>query len=150
MTEILWNKYTAEKATFGQSRSFWEASGISFDTRKINKGDLFIALPGKRDGHDFVKTAFESGAVAAMVSKIPEKIDRDDNLLVVDDVMKALIRMAQASRKKSNAIFIGITGTSGKIRIHTRPCLFICLVKALLAASICLALTLSGSIALRA
>ena len=114
MTEILWNKYTAEKATFGQSRSFWEASGISFDTRKINKGDLFIALPGKRDGHDFVKTAFESGAVAAMVSKIPEKIDRDDNLLVVDDVMKALIRMAQASRKKSKAIFIGITGTSGK------------------------------------
>ena len=55
MTECLWNKFTAEAATLGRCESCWEATGISFDTRKINKGDLFIALPGKRDGHDFVK-----------------------------------------------------------------------------------------------
>ena len=55
MAEVLWNKITAEVATLGQCKSFWEASGISFDTRNINEGDLFIALPGKRDGHDFVK-----------------------------------------------------------------------------------------------
>ena len=54
MTEVLWNKLTAEAATLGQSKSFWEVTGISFDSRKINKGDLFIALPGKRDCHDFV------------------------------------------------------------------------------------------------
>ena len=75
MTEVFWNKFSAEAATLGQSKSFWEASGISYDTRKINKGDLFIALPGKRDGHDFVKAAFDNGATAAMVSKIPKGLN---------------------------------------------------------------------------
>ena len=50
MAEILWNKSMAEAATLGKCNSFWEASGISFDSRTINKGDLFIALPGERDG----------------------------------------------------------------------------------------------------
>tara|TARA_B100002052_G_C15852017_1_gene585553 strand:+ start:194 stop:1609 length:1416 start_codon:yes stop_codon:yes gene_type:complete len=114
VTEVFWNKFTAEAATLGQSKSFWEASGISYDTRKINKGDLFIALPGKRDGHDFVKAAFDNGATAAMVSKIPKGFNENDKLLVVDDVMKALVRMAKTARNRSKAIFIGITGTSGK------------------------------------
>ena len=114
MTEFLWNKFTAEAATFGKCESYWEAKGISFDTRKIIKGDLFIALPGKRDGHDFVKAAFDNGAAAAMVSKIPKGLNDNDKLLVVDDVMKALVRMAKSARNQSKAIFIGITGTSGK------------------------------------
>ena len=114
MTEVFWNKFSAEAATLGQSKSFWEASGISYDTRKINKGDLFIALPGKRDGHDFVKAAFDNGATAAMVSKIPKGFNENDKLLVVEDVMKALVRMAKTARNRSKAIFIGITGTSGK------------------------------------
>ena len=114
MTEVLWNKFTAEAASLGKCEAFWEATGISFDTRKINKGDLFIALPGKRDGHDFVKAAFDKGAVAAMVSKIPKGLNHSDKLLVVDDVMKALVRMAKRARSQSEAIFIGITGTAGK------------------------------------
>ncbi len=114
MAEVLWNKNKAEAATLGQCLPFWEASGISHDTRRINEGDLFIALPGKRDGHDFVKAAFDQGAAAAMVTKIPTGLDERDKLLVVDDVMKALVRMAKIARSKSNATFIGITGTSGK------------------------------------
>jgi len=114
LTEVLWNKFTAEAATLGQCEAFWEATGISFDTRKIVKGDLFIALPGKRDGHDFVKAAFDNGAAAAMVSKIPKGLNNSHNLLVVDDVMKALVRMAKSVRNQSKAVFIGITGTSGK------------------------------------
>ena len=114
MAEVLWNKVKAEAATLGQCKSFWEASGISYDTRRINEGDLFIALPGKRDGHDFVKAAFDRGAAAAMVTKIPIGLDEKDKLLVVDDVMKALVRMAKIARSETNATFIGITGTSGK------------------------------------
>ena len=114
MTEVLWNKFTAEAATLGKCEAFWEATGISFDTRKIVKGDLFIALPGKRDGHDFVKAAFVNGAAAAMVSKIPKGLSNSDKLLVVDDVVKALVRMAKSARNRSKAIFIGITGTTGK------------------------------------
>lgn len=37
---------------------------IEFDSRKIEKGDLFLPLKGARDGHDFIETAFENGAVA--------------------------------------------------------------------------------------
>ncbi len=114
MAEVLWNKIKAEEATLGHCKSFWEASGISYDTRRINKGDLFIALPGKRDGHDFVKAAFDQGAAAAMVTKIPIGLDEKDKLLIVDDVMKALVRMAKVARNESGATFIGITGTSGK------------------------------------
>ena len=114
MAKVLWNKITAEAATLGQCKSFWEATGISFDTRKIKEGDLFIALPGKRDGHDFIKEAFDRGAAAAMVTNIPKGLDQEDRLLVVDDVMKALVRMAKTARNESKATFIGITGTSGK------------------------------------
>ncbi len=114
MVEVLWNKFMAEAATLGKCNSFWEASGISFDSRTINKGDLFIALPGERDGHDFVQAAFDNGAVAAMVSKEPKGFNENNKLLIVDDVMKALVRMAKVSRNESKAIFIGITGTSGK------------------------------------
>ncbi len=114
MVEVLWNKFMAEVATLGKCSSFWEASGISFDSRTINKGDLFIALPGERDGHDFVQAAFDNGAAAAMVSKEPKGFNENDKLLIVDDVMKALVRMAKVSRNESKAIFIGITGTSGK------------------------------------
>ena len=114
MAEILWNKFTAETATLGKCNSFWEATGISFDSRTIKKGDLFIALPGKRDGHDYLQAAFDNGAVAAIVSKKPKDFNENDKLLIVDDVMKALVRMAKISRNESEAIFIGITGTSGK------------------------------------
>ena len=106
MAEVLWNKITAEVATLGQCKSFWEASGISFDTRKIKEGDLFIALPGKRDGHDFIKAAFDRGAAAAMVTNIPKGLDEEDRLLVVDDVMKALVRMAKPATNESKATFI--------------------------------------------
>ena len=64
MAEILWNNSKAEAATLGKCNSFWEASGISFDSRTINKGDLFIALPGERDGHDFVQAAFSQSTMS--------------------------------------------------------------------------------------
>ena len=84
MAEVLWNNIKAEAATLGQSKAFWEASGISFDSRRINEGDLFIALPGKRDGHDFIKAAFDKGAAAAMVTKIPKGLGEEDKLLIVE------------------------------------------------------------------
>jgi UDP-N-acetylmuramoyl-tripeptide--D-alanyl-D-alanine ligase len=44
------------------------ATGYSIDSRTINSGELFIALPGERfDGHDYVSAALEKGAAAAMV-----------------------------------------------------------------------------------
>ena len=46
--------------------------GFSIDSRTVCRGDLFVAIRGDRDGHDYVMDAFKSGAQAALVSKIPK------------------------------------------------------------------------------
>ena len=45
------------------------APGVSIDTRTLEPGDLFVALGGARDGHDFVEQAFANGAAGARVSR---------------------------------------------------------------------------------
>ena len=111
----LWNEKTVLGVTGGYSTHPWNASGISFDSRSIQEGDLFIAIAAERDGHDFVKDAFEKGAAAAMVNFIPKNINKKKYpLLIVADVKSALIKLAAFARKRSNAKFIGITGTAGK------------------------------------
>ena len=48
----------------------FEVSGITFDSREVEHGWLFVAMPGSvADGHDFVANAFAAGAAAALVSK---------------------------------------------------------------------------------
>ena len=46
-------------------------TGVSTDSRDISEGDMFVAIDGERDGHDYVVDAFLSGAILALVSKIP-------------------------------------------------------------------------------
>ena len=72
----LWDEKTVVGVTGGYSTHPWKASGISFDSRLIKEGDLFIAIAAKRDGHDFVKEAFRKGAAAAIVSFVPENINK--------------------------------------------------------------------------
>ena len=48
----------------------WLVSGISIDSRTIKKNELFIALKAKRDGNDFIVSAIENGAKAAIINKI--------------------------------------------------------------------------------
>lgn len=109
-----WTSKEAALATKGEIFSNWEGDKIVFDNRLIEKGDIFLALPGAAsDGHDHVKGALEKGASAAIVSKIPENVDKEQ-LLLVPDCLKALSDMAIYKRKKSNAKFIAITGSVGK------------------------------------
>ena len=69
----LWTAADAAAATGGQNTQDWAASGVSIDTRSLAPGDLFIALQGPSfDGHDFLAKAFEAGAAAAMVQRMPE------------------------------------------------------------------------------
>ena len=84
----LWTSKDAVKATNGISKINWVADGISIDTRNIKPGDLFVALKDKRDGHEFVKAAFEKGASAALVSKVPDGVNENFPLLVVEDVLE--------------------------------------------------------------
>lgn len=109
-----WSSHEAAIATKGEVFSSWSGGKLVFDSRLIEKGDIYIALPGaSTDGHNFVKNAFENGASSAIVSRLLKGIDKE-KLLLVQDCLKALNDMANYKRSKSKAKFIGITGSVGK------------------------------------
>jgi UDP-N-acetylmuramoyl-tripeptide--D-alanyl-D-alanine ligase len=95
-------------AALGVERG-WDISGISIDTRSLQPGDLFVALQGERDGHDFVAAAFAKGAAAALVSR-----PTPGNVIVVPDTLKALERLGAAARVRSAAKIVAVTGSVGK------------------------------------
>src|SRR5690242_397247 len=95
------------------------AAGYSIDSRTIASGELFIAIKGERfDGHDFLSDAFARGAVGAIVARdrlaSAKKNSGAKPLLVVDDTLKALQRLASTARKHWGKRVIGITGSAGK------------------------------------
>ena len=66
----LWTNAEIEAATGGVASAPFEVTGVTFDSREVGAGDLFVAMPGTAsDGHAFVTQAFASGASAALVSK---------------------------------------------------------------------------------
>lgn len=110
----LWTAGDAAAATGGRAQGDWVADGVSIDTRTIQPGDLFVALQAARDGHDFVAQALEKGAVAALVSRIPEGVAHDAPLLIVPDVLRGLEDLGRAGRARTQAKVIAITGSVGK------------------------------------
>jgi UDP-N-acetylmuramoyl-tripeptide--D-alanyl-D-alanine ligase len=95
------------------------ATGYSIDSRTLHPGDLFIAIRGERfDGYDFLSAAFDRGAVAALIARdhlprLPEPTPQHP-LLVADDPLAALQRLAAAVRRHWGKRVIGITGSAGK------------------------------------
>ena len=114
MRDILWESIDAALATGGKNTCEWVASGVSIDTRTLKKGDIFVAITDSRDGHDFVAKAFENGASAAIVSKIPDNVCNKKPFLVVPDVYLALNGLASYARKRCQAKVIAVTGSVGK------------------------------------
>ncbi len=87
-----------------------EFSGISIDTRTIQKGNVFFALPGtKVDGHQFGQEAISKGAVAVVVSK-----DVPLPSISVADTLQAIQRFARWHRTNLKAQIFAITGSCGK------------------------------------
>ena len=110
----LWTAADAAAATGGRAQGDWEASGVSIDTRTIQRGDLFVALKDVRDGHDFVAQALDKGAAAALVTHIPEGVSPTAPLLIVPDVLRALEALGRAGRRRMEGKIIAITGSVGK------------------------------------
>lgn len=93
-----------------------EISGISYDSRNVKKGNVFVCLIGSNfDGHDYIQKALENDAVAIITSKDME-INRNTTVLKVDDTRKALAFMSAEffSHPAKKLKTIGITGTKGK------------------------------------
>src|SRR5262245_26143568 len=90
-------------------------SGISIDSRTIGRGEAFFALQDVRDGHEFVAAALQAGAALAVVAADKrDAFPKDAPLLVVADVLEGLRGLAAASRARSQAKVIGVTGSVGK------------------------------------
>ena len=111
----LWTSAEAEAATLGHASRAFEAGGISIDTRTLSPGDLFVALKGEaRDGHDFVAAAFDAKAAAALVARDPGGLSKDAALLSVGHTQRALEDLGRASRARTNAKIVAVTGSAGK------------------------------------
>ncbi len=110
----LWTSIDAAEATGGRAICEWSATGVSIDTRTLQPGDLFVALTAARDGHNFVAQALENGAAAALVSRIPDDVDPNAPLLLVEDVQVGLEALGIAARARTAARVVAITGSVGK------------------------------------
>ena len=112
----LWTSIEATAATGGQAKGRpWGASGISIDSRTVEAGDLFVALAGpNHDGHDHVGPALAGGAAATLVHKLPDGLAADAPLLLVEDTLEGLRRLGAASRARTSAKVVGVTGSVGK------------------------------------
>jgi UDP-N-acetylmuramoyl-tripeptide--D-alanyl-D-alanine ligase len=106
----LWTSDEIAAATGGVASIGFEVTGVTFDSREVGEGDLFVAMPGTvHDGHDFVAAAFAAGAAGAIVAQ-----PGNGPHILVDDVFAALQALGRASRERSRATIFGITGSVGK------------------------------------
>jgi UDP-N-acetylmuramoyl-tripeptide--D-alanyl-D-alanine ligase len=106
----LWTSDEIARATGGTATTAFEVTGVTFDSREVGPGDLFVAMPGTvHDGHLFVESAFEAGAAGAIVSRPVEGPH-----VLVDDTFAALQALGRASRERSGATIVGVTGSVGK------------------------------------
>ena len=88
--------------------------GVSTDTRKVETGDLFVALVGETfDGHRFVEQAFERGAAGAIVSQDVPAVE-GKTIIRVGDTLLAYQNIARLYRERFDCPFVAISGSNGK------------------------------------
>jgi len=84
--------------------------GACNDSRNIREGQLFVALQGQRDGHEFIPAALKGGAAAVLCSRC----EGDYPAIVVEDTRKALGDIARQERLRMGMKVVGVTGSVGK------------------------------------
>jgi UDP-N-acetylmuramoyl-tripeptide--D-alanyl-D-alanine ligase len=111
VAEPLWTSEEILQAAGGRgSAASFVATGVSIDTRTLDPGDLFVALAGERDGHDFVAQAQANGCSGVLVSRATEGL-----AIQVDDTLAALERLGVAARERApQARRAAVTGSVGK------------------------------------
>jgi len=114
MAEPLWTSYEILAATGGRlSGPDFAATGVSIDTRTLESGDLFVALAGERDGHEFVPMALDRGAGGLLASRTVA-----GPAIVVGDTLKALEQLGEASCIRASQARRGaVTGSVGKTSV---------------------------------
>lgn len=107
---MLWTSDEIAAATGGTASADFAATGVTFDSREVGPGDLFLALKGETtDGHRFLDQAFAQGAAGAVVSG-----ETAHPHVRVYDTTAALDALGRASRARMQGKVIGVTGSVGK------------------------------------
>lgn len=95
---------------------------IEFDSRKVNQGDVFVAIRGSvSDGHEFIEKAINQGALVVICEKTPDVLVDGVTYIEVQDTQSALAIMASNyyGSPSENLKLVGVTGTNGKTTIAT-------------------------------
>jgi len=94
--------------------------GLCTDSRTIAPGQVFVAIKGANfDGHDFVAEAAAKGAQALILERdtIPELSRKVDHIIIVDDALSAMSKIAAEIRQRVFIPVVGVTGTNGKTTV---------------------------------
>ncbi len=106
----LWDAVSLARALGGVAVGEFQVSGVEIDSRDVMAGDLFFALKGEAmDGHRFIESAMARGASAVVADR---QVDAPH--IRVADTTAALVALGKASRARSNARIVGVTGSVGK------------------------------------
>jgi UDP-N-acetylmuramoyl-tripeptide--D-alanyl-D-alanine ligase len=106
----LWTGEEIARATGGTLSGRFEATGVAFDSRELRPGDLFVAMKGESaDGHDFIAKARAAGAAGLLVDRPVEGPH-----VRVADTFAGLVALGRASRARTGAKIVGVTGSAGK------------------------------------
>ena len=84
--------------------------GLTIDSRSVQMDEMFVALRGERDGHDYVAAARTAGASTALV----ERETGNDGEIVVDNTESALRAIGKHARTRIAGPVVGVTGSAGK------------------------------------
>ena len=102
-----------------------EIGALEYDSRKVKAGDCFFAVCGTQsDGHNYIASAIESGAVAVVCQELPQQLNEGVSYIVVEDSNKAMADMAAAfyDYPSEELELVGVTGTNGKTTVATLLC----------------------------
>lgn len=108
----LWTAAEIAAATQGRVTADFAADGVSIDSRSIEPGDLFVALAGVRDGHEFAAKALADGAAGILASR-----PVDGPSVQVAETLQALEALGVAARDRSAARRCAVTGSVGKTSV---------------------------------
>ena len=89
-----------------------EIDGVSFDSRALQAGQLFVPIVAERDGHRFIPAALARGAAAYLTAQ--PALDASTTAIEVGDTLRALMDLAAAQRARFEGPVVGITGSVGK------------------------------------
>lgn len=100
-----------------EAKETWEditITSVSFDSRQLEPGALFVPLIGEQDGHRYVRSALENGASAVLWQNDHSDIPSDIPALLVKDTLVALQELGRYYLQKINPKVVAVTGSNGK------------------------------------